>query len=195
MSLRPEMQNGRAFIAPKDRTGGRVEVWLNFPPTKQNYHMYPPYLQILEPSISEESYNKMIRSVDELYKTEYPSMAFAWLLLCLAPCTLCLSMLYLYLKITGFRSKMSKIVSELGNSKVRFEATDTAHPTARTLHSLAYDHNGMILEHVVGKHGVMQPVWPPVGNNIVVTLPHDVPWPPGALSAAPAQQVIGRQVM
>eukprot|EP00667_Euglena_gracilis_P019048 EG_transcript_20337 len=98
---------------------------------------------------------------------------------CCVP-TLGLSLLAMKLKVDRLNKKVAVIIGKYGGERFRLEFRQMAKPTAQVPDHMGIDQYGRRLERPLGEDGDMgvEPVWPPLGYNVVATVPGKISWPP-----------------
>ena len=176
-SLQSMTYCGRMYQNPNNRK----EIWVNCGWNRQDAQRYPDYEPCLAPHVTRDSYNKLMNAVKKEF--EAPPEDVAWgplramrccictLGLCIFPC------LFINLMPDEFKKRVKETVKNLGESigvNARFELKE--HAGIYGDHWM--DSKGIPLT-IVGKHG--HPSYlggPPIGYNIILTLPQSVQWPP-----------------
>lgn len=167
---------GRTFMAPRSKTNGPgCELWINFGWNTQGNQRFPDYVAELAPVIDATTYQQMCKELQEMFNKEsYPFELMCMCMLC-APCTLCLSCCAAKMYANKLTEKAREIVERhsrhgKGITRMRLELIEMAVPTG----DMGVDQYGQPLQQP-RDHKL---IWPPLGYNIIVSLPERVAWPP-----------------
>jgi len=164
------------------------EIWANIGGSnaRGKNHQFPPWAPALGADVPEGDYNKImdaLRSEFANSPTGNCALALCAMMLCqltmgILSCPLC----YLKMKVNEFNAKLKELPGSLGLTGVRIEMTELAGPFKGNW----VDSKGQPLMIPRGKHG-SQPGGPPLGYNVIFTLPASLSWPP---NGAPGQHMM-----
>ncbi|CAK0880607.1 unnamed protein product [Prorocentrum cordatum] len=169
------------------------EIWANIGWNTQGNQLFPPWEPALRAHVAEGDYNKImdaLRSEFANSPTGNFALSFCAMMLCqltlgILSCPLC----YLKLKINEFNAKLKELPGSLGLTGVRIEMTEMAGAFGGNW----VDSKGQPLM-MQGQRGSI-PGGPPLGYNVIFTLPASLSWPPNGapgqhMMAAPATAVV-----
>ena len=170
---------GRIMLAPnKVQPADGTLLYINFGWNTEGNQSYPEYLPALAPTVSKEDYNALMTQIKEYLDANGISMCLVTTGMVLAPCVIgCFFCGMAAMKANQITADLkAKVAAAPGWSPVaRLELSQVSTPQGNTPEFMAFDQYG---SPVMGNFGggknrssYPAPAWPPLGYNIVVTVP------------------------
>jgi len=157
--------------------GDRRQIWINIGWNTKGAQRYPAYHSGLSAYISEEAYNDIIYTAQqEFANPPFGGVCFGLCAMacCFFTCGICFCpCLYACCKVKSFNGRVNNSMAAVGQRlgmKIHYRLVEgAATPGAHQW----VDSNGVALQY-----------GPPLGCNIIITLPANISWPPRHVVAA-----------
>ena len=172
--------------------GGTSELWIplfGILPYDKPY-TYPSYLPLISSVISHDEYRNLMEKLVVLFEQHRPTQGSFWrqmYALVLAVITggilSCGFIYYWYWAPWSLNKKVEEIVKSTANPNLRAFVCQNPSRLRNVPELMVVDTRGNCLMMAVDDedgNSELVPMWPPSGFGVVISLPHDVPWPPNA---------------
>ena len=164
---------GRIYLDPRNKR----DVYINVGWVVKDKQIYPPYEQWLAPYVTEQKYNEWIVELQKVFATspiESENAAVFAMMCCAitAGALFCPCLYFMYLS-RSFQREIQDAFKKVSGDTARIKLTEYAGPSG----GMWVDSKGQMLMLGGGKQGA-RPGGPPLGFNIIISLPSPIEWPP-----------------
>ena len=173
-------------------SGGTSELWIplfGILPYDKPY-TYPPYLPLISSVISHDEYRNLMEKLVVLFEQHRPTegsflrqMVALVLAVITAGILSCGFIYYWYWGPWSLNKKVEEIVKSTGKPNLRAFVCKNPRALRNVPELRVVDTRGnclMMSADDENGNSELVPMWPPIGFGVVISLPHDVPWPPNA---------------